>query len=86
MYSILLCTISPRPGGRKKLGGGEERGERKREERKGGEKEREKGEERERKGERDCQLENAPTVYNMTALHWHDLFRYSLLTYLYFYA
>ena len=41
-----------RPGGRKTHGGGEERGERKREERKGGEKEREKGEEREKRRER----------------------------------
>ena len=40
------------PGGRKTHGGGEERGERKREERKGGEKEREKGEEREKRRER----------------------------------
>ena len=65
-------------GGKK---GGREKGRRGREERR-----RERRERRERKGERDCQLENAPTVYNMTALHWHDLFRYSLLTYLYFYA
>ena len=41
-----------RPGGRKTHGGGEERGERKREERKGGEKEREEREEREKRRER----------------------------------
>ena len=81
--SRLLPKIDPgeekRTEGGKK--GGREKGRRGREERR-----RERGERRERKEERDCQLENAPTVYNMTALHWHDLFRYSLLTYLYFYA
>ena len=48
----LRQSYRARPGGRKKLGGGEERGERKREERKGGEKERERGEEREKRRER----------------------------------
>ena len=49
---LSLHSSRARPGGRKKLGGGEERGERKREERKGGEKERERGEEREKRRER----------------------------------
>ena len=72
------------PGGRKKLGGGEERGERKREERKGGEKEREKGEEREKRRER-LSTQKTPQWYNivyMILLTTIWPFWYSLLTYL----